>query len=185
MVLAAIVLTACPQQSPEARVLEARSKYSLEPTGFLIEELEPEEAAPEESPAAVMGEEIAVEATAIAAEAATAEETAEGEMMDEETMAPAGPRSVAVLFDLLVRFNATGDALPGITIEIVQQDPFKKEKERHLTWVETQDLRKGEERQVPVRLEVANYEDGDEFSVEFSAFVPPEQRGDYREFAAP
>ena len=30
---------------------------------------------------------------------------------------------------------------------------------------------------------VDSYEDGDQFSVEFSEFVPPEERGDYREFA--
>ncbi len=180
--LAAVVLTACPQKSPEQQVLEARGNYSLEPTGFLIQELETEEPAGEEAaPAAVVAEEVAVEATAVAA--AEGEEAAEGEMLDEEMAAPQGPRSVAVMFDLLVRYNATGEALPGITVEIVHNDPFQKEKGRHLTWAETPGLRKGEERQVPVRLEVDNYEDGDEFNIEWNAFVPPEQRGDYREFA--
>ncbi|MCP4250020.1 MAG: hypothetical protein GY778_23510 [bacterium] len=65
----------------------------------------------------------------------------------------------------------------------MHKDPFQKEKGRHLQWAETPGLRKGEERQVPVSLEVDNYEDGDEFSVEWNAFVPPEKRGDYREFA--
>lgn len=182
LVLVAIVLTACPQKSPEARVLEARSKYSLEPTGFLVQELEAEEAAgAEASPAAVVAEEVSVAASA--SEAAVAEEAAEGEVLDEETAASAGPRSVEVMFDLLVRFNATGEALPGITVEFVQKGPFQKEKARYLHWVETQGLRKGEERQVPVKLEVDNYEDGDEFNVEFSEFVPPEKRGEYREFA--
>ncbi len=185
--LAAISLTACPQKSPEVQVLEARSKYSLEPTGFLVQETETEKAAAgEENPAAVVAEEISVAASAEAASAdaaATAEEAAGEEMLDEEMAAPAGPRSVTVMFDLLVRFNATGDALPGITVEIVHKDPFQKEKGRHLTWAETPGLRKGEERQVPVRLEVDNYEDGDEFSVEWNDFVPPEKRGDYREFA--
>ncbi len=177
VVLAAIALTACPQKSPEAQVLEARSKYSLNPTGILVNELETEEAAAgEESPAAVMAEEVSVEASA-------AEETAEGETLDEEMAAPQGPRSVEVMVDLLVQFSATGDALPGITVEIVQKDPFQKEKGRHLTWVETPGLRKGEARQVSIKLEVDNYEDGDEFSVEWNAFVPAEKRGEYREFA--
>lgn len=183
--LAALVLTGCPQQSPEMRVLEARSKYSIEPTSVLVNELEAEEPIMgEESPAAVMGEEVSVaaEASAVAAEVAEGEVTGE-DILDEEMAEPQGPRGVEVLFDLLVRFNATGDALPGITIGIVHQDPFEKEKGRHLAWVETPGLRKGEERQISVSLEVANYEDGDEFSVEFSPFVPPEKRGDYREFA--
>lgn len=185
VVLAAIVLTGCPQKSPEQQVLEARGKYSLEPTGFLVEELEAEAAAGgEESPAAVVAEEVAVAASAMAAEeAAEGETAAEGEALDEEMAEPQGPRSARVMFDLLVRFNATGDALPGVTVEIVQKDPFDKEKGRHLTWVETPGLRKGEERQVPVTLEVDNYEDGDVFSVEFSEFVAPEERGDYREFS--
>ncbi len=183
LVLAAVVLTACPQKSPEQQVLEARSKYSLEPAGILVNELEAEEAAAEEaSPAAVVAEEVAVAASAEAAVAAE-EAAAEGEMLDEETAAPAGPRRVEVMIDLLVRFNATGEALPGISVEIVQNDPFQKEKARHLTWVETPGLRKGEQRQVSVSLEVDNYEDGDEFSVEWNAFVPPEKRGEYREFA--
>ncbi len=176
LVLVALALTACPQKSPEVQVLEARSKYSLEPTGFLVQEIETEETAAEMA----AGEEVAA---TTAEAAATAEEAAGEEAMDEETAAPQGPRSVAVMFDLMVRFNATGDALPGITVEIVHKDPFQKEKGRHLTWAETPGLRKGEERQVPVRLEVENYEDGDEFSVEWNAFVPPEKRGDYREFA--
>ncbi len=180
LVLAALALTACPQKSPEVQVLEARSNYSLEPTGFLVQELEAEaEMVPEAAEAA----EVVAEAAEAAAEATASEEAAEGEMLDEEMAAPQGLRSVAVMFDLLVRYNATGDALPGITVEIVHKDPFQKEKGRHLTWAETTGLRKGEERQVPVRLEIDNYEDGDEFSVEWNAFVPPEKRGGYREFA--
>ncbi len=179
--LAALALTACPQKSPEAQVLEARSKYSLEPTGILVQELETEVAAgTEDAPAEAVA--AAEEAVAVAAEAAAGEEAAGEEAAGEEA-APAGPRSVAVLIDFLVRYNATGDALPGITVEIVQNDPFQTEKARHLTWIETPGLRKGEERQVSVTLEVDNYEDGDEFSVEWNAFVPAEKRGDYREFA--
>ncbi len=178
LVLAAVALTACPQQSPEALVLEARSKYTLEPTGFLVQDLEAEEGSAEEETAEATA--VAAEATAVAAEAA---EAAEGEAIEEEVAELAGPRSVEIMLDLLVRFNATGDALPGITVEIAHKDPFQKERGRYLTWIETTGLRKGEERQVPVRLEIDNYEDGDEFSVEWSAFVPPEKRGEYREFA--
>lgn len=181
----ALAFSACPKKSPEARVIEARGNYSLQPTGFLVRELETEAVTPEEA-----GEEVAVaaeaaasaEAVAVAAEAA-AEEAAEGEVLDEETAIPQGPRSVEVMFDLLVRFNSSADALPGITVEIVQNDASQNEKAKYLEWVETEGLRKGEARQVPIRLEVENYEDGDEFSVEWNEFVPPEKRGDYREFA--
>ncbi len=186
--IAALVLCACPQKSPEARVLEARSNYSLEPTGFLVQELETEEPMGEEAMAEeAMAEEATAEAAAAAATAAeaVAEEAAEGEMLGEEMEMELnkGPRTVAVLFDLLVRYNATGDSLPGVTVEIVHKDPFDGDKGSYATWVETPNLRKGEERQVPVRLEVDNYEDGDQFNVEWNAFVPPEKRGDYREFS--
>lgn len=181
LILAAVVLTACPQKSPEQQVLEARDKYSLEPSGILINELETEAEPAGEAAAEMVAE--AAEAAAVAAEATAEGEAAEGEILDEETAAPQGPRSVEVMVDLLVRFNATGEALPGITVEIVQNDPFQKEKDRHLAWVDTAGLRKGEQRQVSVGLEVDNYEDGDEFTVEWNAFVPPEKRGEYREFA--
>ncbi len=175
--LAAILLTACPQQSPEARVIEARGKYVLRPTGLLIQEIE-EAAEGDEAPPAET-----IEATEAAAAAVASEEEAEEGIPEEEEMAPEGPRTVEVIFDLLVRFNATSDALPGITIDIMHKDPFQEEKGRHLKWIETPSLRKGEERQVSAKLEVDNYEDGDEFSIELSAYVPPERRGEYREFS--
>ena len=177
-----LALAACPPQPPEIRILEARSEYSLEPQGILINELEAD-AAEEGPPAAEMAAEADVAAEAAVAAEASAEEAAEGENLDEENAEPAGPRSVEVLVDLLVRFGDKGEALPGITVEVVQNVPFQKEKKRHLTWIETAGLMKGEQRQVSVSLEVDNYEDGDEFSVEWNAFVPPEKRGEYREFA--
>ena len=185
----ALALAACPKKLPEMQVLEARSKYILELAGFLINELE-QQANASPTGAEAAGEETAIAAasmmaeSAVAAEAAAAEEeAAEGENLDEETMEPAGPRSVEVLFDLLVRFEGKGEALPGITVEVVQNDPFQKEKGRHLTWIETPGLRKGEQRQVSVALEVDNYADGDQFSVEWNPVVPPEKRGEYSEFA--
>lgn len=182
----ALILTACPRELPEVRILETRAAYSLEPSGFLIEEPETADTASadaEATAAAIADEAVAVAAEAVAVAAASAEEAVEGETLDEETTEPPGPRSVAVLFDLLIRFEGTGEALPGITVEVLQSDRFETEKARHLTWVDTGGLSKGEERQVPVRLEVEDYEDGDAFSIEWNAFVPPEKRGEYREFA--
>ena len=174
LALLPLLFAGCAQKSPEEIVAETRTQYFVEPTGLLIQEIEAEDALAAE---ADQGDEPA-EAAAVAAEAA-----AEGEEVEGEEVAEAdGPRTVEVLFDLILRFDGR-KSLPGITIDIAHQDPFDKEKARYQQWIETDGMSRGDARQLSFEKEIPNYETGDGFTVEFQAFVPPEERGNYREFS--
>ena len=196
-----LTLSGCSPASPEAQVTATRAQYTVRLESFSAHEQEVEEPAMEEM-ATMEGE--AAEATAGAAEtaagaaetaagaaetAAVAAEVAEGEGgedgMEMEAMdleEASGPRPTDIILHLLVRFN--GDtALPGITVEVTQQDPFGKEKEPTLQWIDTADMSKSDVKQVDLKLEGIDYEDGDGFSVLLSQAVSAEERGQYREYA--
>jgi hypothetical protein len=85
------------------------------------------------------------------------------------------------MFDVVVRFDGR-KSLPGITIDISHRDPFEKEKARYQQWIETPGMSRGDARQLSFEKEISNYETGDQFAIEFRPFIPPEERGDYREF---
>lgn len=196
----ALILTGCPIEPTqnvedeasdpviefefsEEDILAAREKYRVSTIGLKVVDETPDRTPnrPAQDAVAALGS-MAESAAGAMAQAADAEESPEGEeeMLSES---PQGPRQVELLADLVVRFVGPGKPLPGITVDITHADPYGIEKARHLVWAETPGLRRGEKRSVPVRLEVDNYEDGDEFYVEFQEFVPPEARSGYREFA--
>ena len=172
-VLAMIVVLlcgGCAPKSPEEKIAAARAKYAMQPSGILVREIEPEPAAE------------AMDAE----EGAAAEAMAEDEEVTDELEFEApegGPRTVNVLFDLILTFDGR-EALPGITIEVTHRDPFEKEKAHFRQWIETAGLGRGEARQISFEKEIANFETGDDFAIEIRPFVPPEERGNYREFAA-
>lgn len=172
-----LMVVGCKPLSPEQKVAAARAQYTVTLTSFMPKEPDPEE---EEDMIAEAAEGVAVAAEAAAVAGEAAEETTEGEEMEEEE--EPGPRPANILLDLLVRFNGE-EALPGITVEIAQAGPSGQEKATYLEYIETGGIRTGEERQVPVTLAVDNFEDGDAFSIEWNAFVPPEEQGEYREFS--
>lgn len=175
--------------SSEHGVLEAREGYRLSLVGLEVQESEGDEGATDaDSGRLASAEGVAVaraagETMIGAAEAEEAEGEGEEGEEGEEVESAEGPRPTEVMLDLVVRFVGPGEPLPGITVEVSQEDAFGQLRQRHLVWAETPGLRRGEKRQVPLRLEVDDYEDGDEFYVEWQAFVPPEERGRYREFA--
>jgi hypothetical protein len=133
--------------------------------------------------------EMAEEGVASSAEGAMAAETeegaegegAEGEGMMEPEMEE-GPRTAQILLDLLVVFDGS-ESLPGLTVDISHADPFEKEKANYRKYIEPGTMLSGEQKQVPVILEVENFETGDAFSAFVRSNVPPEERGEYREFA--
>ncbi|MCP3958299.1 MAG: hypothetical protein GY719_10650 [bacterium] len=171
----------CGPGSPEGKVAATRAQYTVKLENFSAEEppppmLEAEAVTEEveEAAVAVMSEEVAV----------TAEEAAESEETDVEleTVMETGPRPMDVVLHLLVRFG--GDkALPGITVEVTQADPFGKEGEPTLHWIDTAGMSKSDVSQVDLRLEGVEFEDGDAFSVYLREVVPAEQHSQYREFA--
>ncbi len=128
-----------------------------------------------------MAEEAAVaEEAAMAEAAAMAEEGATEELV--EPAEESGPRPMDISLHLLVRFSGD-EALTGITVEVTQADPFGKEKEPTLHWIETAGMGKSDVQQVDLRLEGVEFEDGDAFSVLLREVVPAEARSQYREFA--
>ena len=177
LALAALAVVACGPGSPEEKVAATRAQYTVRLESFTAQDPAPavEEAAPAEEGA------VAGEAAAVAAEeAAPVEEATEG--MEEEVGEVSGPRPMDVVLHLLVRFGGT-EALPGITVEVTQADPFGKEKEPTLHWIETAGMSKSDVKQVDLELEGVEFEDGDAFSVLLREVVPAEQHSQYREFA--
>ena len=184
-VLFALALSGCGPTSPEAKVTAARAEYTVRLENFTVREPEVEEMMPEMEEGED-GEPMAAEEAASSEEMAA---SAEGEMaaegmemaegaMEEET----GPRTVDVILHLLVRFG--GDkALPGITVEVTQKDPFGEEKEPTLHWIETDGMIKSDVRQVDLVLESVEFQDGDAFSVLLREVVPENMRSQYREFS--
>lgn len=182
VVVLAVATTGCTTESYEDQVAKVRAEYTVELDGWRLKD----EPLPAEEP---VDEAAEAEAIAVAAEAAALamEEAGEGEVVEEETQEASGesaPRSTDVILDLLVRFSGQ-EPLPGITVEIVQANASGEEKNTSLHWVDTRGVSNSEGLHIPISLEVDDYEDGDAFSVEWSAFVPPEVRGEYREFSEP
>ena len=186
LLAAALVLTACPQKTPEDRVLDARSKYTVRLNTFMAQEPEPEPILEGDvDPAGYASGEaevVAVAAEAVAEEAVAAEEAAEGEEGEEAEVVETGPSSTDIFFDLIIQFDGP-ESLPGITVEITHADPFEQEKGSLLHYVETGKMVKSETRQESFTLPIENFEEGDVFSVELRSLVPAEERGNYREFA--
>lgn len=180
---ALLLMVGCAPGSPEEQVAKTRAQYTVKLENFSVEEPEPEPM-PEPEMAEEAGE---AEGAAMAAEAAVAEEAAEGEAaaeeMDEELeeVMETGPRPMNVILHLLVQFGGD-ESLPGITVEVTQADPFGKEKEPTLHWIDTAGMAKSDVKQVDLRLEGMEYEDGDAFSVLLSTGIPADTSG-YREFA--
>ncbi len=179
-------LLACGPSSPEDQVLESRSKYTVTLNAFVVQEPEIEAPVMESGDMAGGDLQLAggeVTAVAVATETATeGEEGAEGET-DEMVQEEVGPSTSSVLFDLVVRFDGT-EPLSGLTLDISQADPFEPEKASLRHYMELDPMVKSETKQVSFVLDDIEYEEGDLFSVTLREFVPPEERGDYREFAA-
>lgn len=178
-VLLALTFSAagCMETDPEDEALAGRAQYSVSLLSYTVDghsvSLQ-ESPAPAEAGASASSAMAAGEATAVASEAAA--EGEEGMPTDE------GPRSTGVLLDLLIQFQGESP-LPGITVDVDLVDAGGTIKDTYHEWVETSGFRSGDERQVELQLEADEFEDGDQFSVEWEAFVPAEDRGEYREFA--
>lgn len=184
LVSLALALTACPQKSPEDRVLEARNKYTVQLNAFLPQEPEivPIDGAMEVEEAAEGAAEAVAQASEAVAEEAEAAEADDAGLEEGEEIVEAEPTTRSVFFDLIVLFDGN-ESLPGVTVEITQADPFEKEKASFRHYLETGPMVKSETKQVSFTIDGLDFEDGDLFSVELRSFVPEGERGEYREFA--
>ena len=178
VLVASLFLAGCPEKSPELVVAEQRAKYTVKLNTFMAKEPEPAETME------VMEGEMAAaaEEAAVAEEAEMVEEGAEGEG-EEEMAEPEGPSSTTVFFDLLVNYDGRDAPLPGITVDISHADPFEKEKGAYKHWIDTSGMVRGQMTQFDFELDVPDFETGDVFSVDLRSNIPPEEFGDYREFA--
>lgn len=183
-----LTLTACSPPSPDAKVTATRGEYTVRLESFTANLPDPPDALNLDE--ALVEGEVAEAAMAEAAQGAeaevaeVAEEVAEGAEEGAEEMAAeeSGSEVAEVILHLLIQFKGS-EALPGITVEVTQQDPFGSEKEPTLHWVETAGMVKNDLKQVDLKLEGIEYTEGDAFSVLLRQAVPAAERGGYREYA--
>lgn len=153
-------------EDPAEQVSEIRSDYSAELNSFVVHQV-PQPAM--EAPAEEGGE------TAEAgdgAEEAAAEEPAEVPLRQD------------VLLDVLVALEGR-DSLPGLTVDVTQVDAQENEKATWRVYLDVSDVHRGPGTQISHRLEDVDFEEGDGFHVAVRHPVPPEERGEYREFQEP
>ncbi len=160
--LAALVAIGCALKSPEEKVAQLRSYYTARPVGFFVK-AQPIEAPP--------GNEEG--ADGVEAGDADGEEIMEAEPV---------PIRQTVHLDILLQHDSP-EKLPGVTLDLIMVDASQAEKHRWLVWVDTAKLPKATGTQFTHLIEDIDYEEGDAFSVEVRHPIPPEERGDYREFA--
>lgn len=181
--LLSLLLFSCGPKTPEEAVAQARAKYTVQLNTFQVVKPDVEETPMEALEGETMEDGAAAATSAEAA--ATEGEAAEGEAAEGEeaaAMEPEGPVSTEILLDLLLAFDGS-DPLPGVTMEISHADPFEKEKGHYRRYLETGNARAGDSRQLSEYITVENFETGDVFSVSIRPNVPPEEQGEYREFA--
>jgi hypothetical protein len=164
-----LMVSACSKPTPEERVSEARSKYVASLNGFVVQQ-RPIEAAPEEPMA---------EAQADAAETEGAEGESPGEE-DGESWEEAIDLSQDVLLDIVIRHDSF-EKLDWLTVDITMADG-EQEVETWRVWFETGAIEKGPGVQFSHTLENVDYQPGFGFSAEVLGWVPPEDRGDYKEY---
>lgn len=170
IVVLALMLSAC--QSPQEKAMAVRSQYLVQLNTWLLKEPEPAPAA-DPAPAPAAG---APAAGAPAADAPAADPAA----APVEPVAPAGPRQVEVLFDLVISQQGS-EGLPGITLDISQADPFQKEKKTYRHYVELGPMVKGQAKQVAFSIQADDFVDGDVFSVVLEKQIAEADRAAYRE----
>lgn len=176
LIVSVLALQGCAAKSPAEQVAETRTHYKIQQITWL----------PQEQLEAEPSDELAEgELAADEEEAAEPEEGGdmEEEMGETDEMVAEGPQPTDILFDIVLNF-AGRESLPGITLDITHADPFEKQKEIRRHYVETEGMLDGDVSQLSFVLEDFQFEPGDVFSVEIRQNVPPEERGEYREFAA-
>ena len=161
IVVLALMLSAC--QSPQEKAMAVRAEYLVQLNTWLLQE-------PEPTPAAAP-------APAAPAPGAPAADPAAAPV---EPVAPAGPRQVEVLFDLVISQQGS-EGLPGITLDISQADPFQKEKKSYRHYVELGPMVKGQAKQVAFSIKADDFVDGDVFSVVLEKQIAEADRAAYRE----
>lgn len=172
MVLAlAAALAGC---GPQDKAAGLRKNYSLELKEVAVKELKAD--AGGKGP--LGGANAAADALADKAAATDAADPAALPVLPD---APEGPRRVEVNFGILLK-RSVPEALPGITLDIAQIDPFKKAKKTYRHYLE---LPAGapmlQDESYHFTMVADEFVDGDKFEVTIRPEVPPADRAAYRE----
>ncbi len=154
----ALALAGCEAKSPEEKVAGLRARYKAQMNGFVVQE----------EPVVVDVAEVVEGSPGGGADAAT------------EAVTPVMRQKI--LLDILVQHDSN-ERLPGVTVDISMVDAAKTEKGHWRLWVDTSKLQKANKTQLSHVLEDVDYTEGDGFFVEVRHPVPPEERGEYKEFA--
>lgn len=171
--LAAVLLLAgCGPSSPEEKVARLRGMYSARLNGFIVEKQ------PEPEPEIYTDE--AGEPLEPPAEAAAEAEVGEPA---EAAMEPMEPATENIRLDILIQHDSP-KILPGVTVDISMADAAGTEKGVWKVWFDTAKVPKANVTQYTHVLEDVPYEEGDGFFAEIRHPVPPEERGEYREFSS-
>jgi hypothetical protein len=169
--LTAAFAVACgAPKDPAERVDEIRSGYTAVLNSFIVEQ----------TPLTGESEDVTAEEGAGAAQ----EEAAEGaEGGEEMTPQPAVPVRQDAVLDILMS-RKSRESLPGITVDVEQvgPEPERPVKRTYRVYLDTSEVGQGGGTQISYRLEDVDYAQGDGFHVEVRYPIPPEERGDYREF---
>ncbi len=187
-------LTACQPEDPVQRVAKMRAKYVVQvnPSGLVAMPHEEPQPDPTELDAADMevtdgeaGDEMVVEGeTQDTADELPTDAAPEGDAaaMPEATMAE--PTGYDVLLDILLQ-NTNNEALPQLTLDIVQTDRAENEIARFHHTVDTSQLLKGMDTQLSHKLENIAYDPANHmFYVEVRGNVPASDYPLYPEFPA-
>ncbi len=158
--LAAAAGLACSRKSPADKIAEVRNQYT-------VQDARPQKQNP-------IGDASAMDVA-----------LSEGEEAREAgTAAPAqAARPTSILFDVVLSFRGS-QSLPGITLDITHTDAQGRTKEVRRQYVETPKMTNSGVLQQGFVLDNLQYEEGDGFQVDVRSFIPVEERGEYREFAA-
>lgn len=174
LVAVVAVFVGCAPKSPEEVVAEKRQYSKAEVVGFFVQP--PPEPEPLEMVEGEDGEAVAAPVEEAAAE------TAEGEI-EELEIEPAGPVLSDIMIDMVVQ-HENREALPGLTVDVTMVDGAQNEKASWKVYLDTSDVPKSTQRSYSHLLTGVEYEEGDGFHAEVRHPVPPEERGEYQEFAA-
>lgn len=175
-VTALLTLAACEQPTPEERVAAMRAEYEAQLNSFNVREV----------PVVVEADTMEEAGEEGEAADATEEQPAEGEEGEEgaeELMEPVPVRQ-DVMLDIVLRKLSGTERMEGITLDVYQMAAGDEENEKasYRIWVDVSRLNPGSRQAVTHVLEDVDYEEGDGFAVEVRQPVPPEIRGEYKEF---
>lgn len=164
--LALVGLAGCSELTPEERVDRARARYEASVNGFVVQQ-RPMETAPPASD--VEG-----------GETAAAEGVGAADAGEEIVEAPID-LSQDILLDIVIRHESF-EKLDGITVDVTMADG-ERELQVWRVWFDTSGIEKGPGSQFSHTLKNVDYQPGYGFGAEIRVPVPPEERGEYREYA--